>query len=143
MTAADSALAWRAITVLHRYCRAIDHHDAEALKDVFSEDAELVAGEQTFAGRDTVVEILASLFGQRQWARHSVSNPLVDVEPDGTVVVRSYFHYVLSREPDATLGLGDYHVRLTEVDGNLLITRFHAAILDEVTVARRLEEPIP
>jgi hypothetical protein len=137
MTAADSTIAWRATSVLHRYCGAIDQHDAEALKDVFSEDVVLVAGEQSFTGRDTVVEILSSLFAQRQWARHSVSNALVDTEPDGTVEVRSYFQYVLSRVADATLGVGDYHVRMSEVDGRLVITRFHAAILEEVTVARR------
>jgi ketosteroid isomerase-like protein len=146
MGASESDIGWRASTVLHRYCHAIDHHDADALKAVFSDDVVLLVGgetneggdgsQQSFAGRDTVVQILASLFEQRQWARHLVSNVLVHVGSDGDVDVRSSFQYLLAKQSERTIGIGDYHVTMRDVDGQLLITTFSAAILDEVTVSR-------
>ncbi|WP_255649300.1 nuclear transport factor 2 family protein [Frankia sp. ArI3] len=90
--------------------------------------------EQVFAGRDTVVDILASLFDQRQWARHLVSNLLVDVEPDGSVDVRSYFQYWLGRADGTAHGVGDYHVTMREADGRLAITTLSATILEEITL---------
>ncbi|WP_261570626.1 nuclear transport factor 2 family protein [Frankia gtarii] len=140
-------IGWRAGTVLHRYCRAIDQGDAGALREVFAADAALVVAaaaaaaveggpgsEQVFSGRDTVVGILASLFDQRQWARHLVSNLFVDVEPDGSVDVRSYFQYWLGRADGTAHGVGDYHVTMRESDGRLAITTLAATILEEITL---------
>ena len=145
MTDADQ-LGWRAAEVLHRYCRAIDDHDAVALAAVFAPDVELVVGgetteggdgsQQSFAGRDLVVQLLSSLFEQRNWARHSVANVLVGPGPDGTLVVDSYFNYLLAKAESRVVGVGDYHVDMLEIDGHLLITRFSAAILDEVEIPR-------
>ncbi|KJE23364.1 SnoaL-like domain [Frankia torreyi] len=137
-------IGWRAGRVLYRYCRAIDQGDAGALREVLAPDAALVVAggtveggpgsEQVFAGRDTVVDILASLFDQRQWARHLVSNLLVDVEPDGSVDVRSYFQYWLGRADGTAHGVGDYHVTMREADGRLAITTLSATILEEITL---------
>jgi len=142
-----SALAWRASNVLHRYCTAIDSADAEALERVFSEDTVLVVSgtcdeggggnQQSFSGRDTVVQILSSLFPQRKWARHLVSNVRVEAGVDDAYEVRSYFHFWIGRDSETTLGVGDYDVSMLEVDGRLVITRFSAAIIDEITLPRR------
>jgi ketosteroid isomerase-like protein len=145
MTASDAETGWSASTVLFRYCRAIDSHDATALAAVFSEDVALVVGAgdatQTFAGRDLVVSLLASLFEQRRWARHMVSNVLVDVNADGSLAVRSSFQYVLAKDGENAMGLGDYEVTMREIGGELLITVLSAAILDEITVPRPQEQP--
>jgi len=81
------------------------------------------------------VSLLASLFEQRCWARHMVSNVLVDADPGGDVRVSSYFQYVLGREASRTSGVGDYRVTMRDIGGELLITTFSATILDESTVA--------
>ncbi|HVU72668.1 MAG TPA: nuclear transport factor 2 family protein [Mycobacteriales bacterium] len=140
MTTNDVDAVVRASDVLHRYCAAIDSHDAEALAKVFSPDVVLaVAGaegsaeEQTFPGRDTVVAILASLFEQRQWARHLVSNVRVAAQADGSLDVRSYFQFHLGRADGVTSGVGDYRVLMRDDDGRLVISRFTAAIVHEVT----------
>jgi ketosteroid isomerase-like protein len=142
MTGSDSEIGWRASTVLHRYCAAIDQHDAAALAEVFGKDVALVVGggdagaEQSFTGRDTVVTILASLFEQRRWARHMVSNVVVEPGTDGTVAVRSYFQFVLGLDGAVASGVGDYDVTMREEEGRLVITRFSAAILDQATTPR-------
>ena len=129
-----------ASALLHRYCAAIDTHDEAALAAVFSEDVVLaVAGaegateEQTFPGRETVVAILASLFAQRQWARHLVSNVRVEARADGTLDVRSYFQFFLGREDGTATGVGDYHATMRDEGGRLVISRISAAIVHEVT----------
>ncbi len=147
-------LAWQASTVLHRYCEAIDRHDADALRDVFSEDVVLLvagdtgegdeggdAGRRSFAGRDTVVAILASLFEQRLWARHLVSNVLVDAADDGELAVRCSFQYLLAKADSRAIGVGDYRATMREVDGRLVMTRFSATVLDEVDVPRAAAVP--
>jgi ketosteroid isomerase-like protein len=143
----ESVLAWRASSLLHRYCRAIDNADPKALEDVFSEDCVLVVSgttdeggdgrEQSFPGRDAVVQILSSLFAQRQWARHLVSNVIVEAQADGAYEVRSYFQYWMGRGSETTSGVGDYHASMREADGHLVITRFSAAIVNEFTVPSR------
>ena len=141
MEDASSDIGWQARAVLHRYCKAIDDHDADALRDVFTEDVILVVGgesvegeggTQSFAGRDTVVPLLASLFEQRRWARHLVSNDLVGITEDGKVDVTSYFQYLLSRADGRVIGIGDYHAVMKSDGDGLRICQFSASILDEV-----------
>lgn len=141
---ADAELTNRATTALHRYCRAIDEHDATALTAVFSADTVLLvdmaaeSGVQThtFEGRDTVVPVLASLFEQRDWARHQIANALVDVAAGGEVTVRCYVNFLLVAGPKRTQGVGDYTASLRESDGLLLITRLRVRILDEIVSDR-------
>ena len=40
----------------------------------------------------------------------------------------------MGRGDQTTSGVGDYHALMREVDGRLLITRFSAAIVREITV---------
>jgi ketosteroid isomerase-like protein len=145
---ADAELTNRATAALHRYCRAIDEHDAAALGSVFSEDAVLLVdmavdgtpegGVQThtFEGRDAVVPILASLFEQRDWARHQISNALVEVDPAGEVTVRCYVSFLLVAGASRTQGVGDYTASLRDGDGSLLVTRLRVRILDEIVSDR-------
>ena len=144
MAESSSEIGWQARSVLHRYCRAIDHHDASALGDVFSDDVVLVVEGQSveggedqplsFAGRATVVQILSSLFEQRRWSRHFVSNELVEDRDDDEVEVRSYFQFVLGKEEGRVIGVGDYRAVMRPVDGSLRICEFSASIVDEVEV---------
>lgn len=141
MEHASSDIGWQARTVLHRYCKAIDDHDVDALREVFSDDVVLVVGgdsvegeggTQSFAGRDTVVSLLTSLFEQRRWARHLVSNELVGIADGGRVDVTSYFQYLLSRSDGRVIGIGDYHAVMKSDGEGLRICQFSASILDEV-----------
>src|ERR1700760_5004306 len=113
--------AWRAISALLGYCRAIDEHDEGALVKVFTTDAVLLvsgAGSSDvhrFEGREPVVALLSSLFTQRDWSRHLVSNPLVDDE--GSIRVRSYFSFTMATGATRTRGLGTYAATLQNVAG--------------------------
>jgi 3-phenylpropionate/cinnamic acid dioxygenase small subunit len=139
-------LGWQARSLLHRYCKAIDDHDTEALQEVFSDDVVLVVGDETvedgksarqsFTGRQTVVQILSSLFGQRNWARHLVSNELVEDRGDGDVEIRSYFQFLLAKPQSRVIGVGDYRAIMRPVGGRLRIREFAASVLDEVEIAR-------
>jgi SnoaL-like domain len=128
---------WRALVLLHRYCRAIDHHDEPALRDVFSEDAMLVvrpghadAKESALRGRDAVVQALASLFARRSWARHIVSNELVERVEDGSLTISCYFSFVLADAPGRVEGLGDYEAHLVESGDRLAVARLSVSILE-------------
>ncbi|MCU4186641.1 nuclear transport factor 2 family protein [Acidiferrimicrobium sp. IK] len=145
MRDAGSDMGWQARSTLHRYCRAIDDHDIDALRDVFSEDVVLIVGgdstegdgaTQSFAGRETVAQILASLFQERNWARHVVSNEQVEERGDGGVEVRSYFNYLLAKPDTRVLGVGDYKAIMRREGDRLRIAEFSASILDEVELPR-------
>ena len=146
MGESPSEVGWQARSLLHRYCKAIDDHDTEALHEVFSDDVVLVVGDETagdsegakqsFTGRETVVQILSSLFAHRTWARHLVSNELVEDRDDGDVEIRSYFQFLLAKPQSRVIGLGDYRAIMRSVGSRLWIREFSASVLDEVEVAR-------
>jgi 3-phenylpropionate/cinnamic acid dioxygenase small subunit len=133
----NAETAWRAVTVLHSYCRAIDDRDATALTEVFTEDVVLAvtpigsSEAHRFEGREAVVALLSSLFDQRDWSRHMVSNPLVDLAADGVVRVRSYFTFTMASGTTRTRGIGDYTASMRDADGGLLITELDVGIADE------------
>ena len=81
-----------------------------------------------------MVQILSSLFEQRRWSRHFVSNELVEDRDDDEVEVRSYFQFVLGKEEGRVIGVGDYRAVMRPVDGSLRICEFSASIVDEVEV---------
>jgi hypothetical protein len=135
---AESAIdPWRATAVLHRYCRAIDSSDEPALRDVFAADAVMIlsgsegaAPGMSLSGRDQIVPALASLFPGRAWARHFISNELVESRPDGSVALRCYFRFVLAQHAGTEEGMGDYDARLVEMDGRLVISSLTVSILE-------------
>jgi hypothetical protein len=114
--------------VLRAYCRAIDSHDRGALKEVFSADATLRVGEQRWEGRDGVMDNLASLFSERQWARHLVSNVQVTNRGDGALEVESYFQFFIQGE-SLTTGVGDYRAVLAGDGGLMRIQDLEVSIL--------------
>jgi hypothetical protein len=129
---------WQALATLHRYCRAIDHHDESALREVFSEDAVLTvrrpggAGAESFlSGRNAVVPALASLFGRRSWARHWVSNELVEPGADGSLTISCYFRFLLAESSGAVEGLGDYEADLVPSGDRFTISRLAVSILEQ------------
>lgn len=135
----ESEIVWQATAALHRYCRAIDQHDAAALSEVFTEDAVLVVGaggeQYTFSGREAVVGLLSSLFEQREWARHLVANVLIEPGSEGTIEVRSYVHFFLGQQDSIAVGVGDYAATMRESAGVMQISKFSATIIGESAMA--------
>jgi hypothetical protein len=129
---------WQALATLHRYCWAIDHHDESALREVFSEESVLAirpplggAAESSVSGRDAVVRTLVSFFARRSWARHWVSNELVEAGADGSLKISCYFRFVLAEAAGAVEGLGDYVADLVPRGDEFAISRLEVSILEQ------------
>lgn len=104
----------------------IDHHDAVALAELLDEDAVLLVlpphrdgAASSRLGRDALVLALASLFSGRAWARHFVSNEMVEKASDGTLTISCYFRFVPAETTGRVAGLGDYEARLDAGGGCL------------------------
>jgi predicted SnoaL-like aldol condensation-catalyzing enzyme len=124
--------------VLVRYCEAIDDHDTEALKAVLADDVLLTTGEHRWIGKENVVDFLTSLFSSRKWARHAISNVLVEQNEKGDLVVKAYFQFVIASDVH-TLGLGDYVAVMRSQDDRLLLTSLNVQILESFIVEPKPE----
>jgi uncharacterized protein (TIGR02246 family) len=124
-----------AIGVLHRYCRAIDTHDAAALALLLHDDVVLTVNPDRWEGQPAVMVMLTGMFEQRAWARHFVSNIEVSGLRDGDVGVRAYAAFILS-SADRIIGAGDYFVTIRRTDDGLRIAQLELAMLDVAAVRR-------
>jgi uncharacterized protein (TIGR02246 family) len=122
----------RARDVLHGYCRAIDMHDEDALRDLMTEDVAFVTGTWSCKGVDAVSRRLSAVFQQRKWARHFITNTMVRSTPDALVLVRSYFQFVLAGETRTT-GFGEYSATMHRAGDQLLLGKLEVAITDTTT----------
>jgi 3-phenylpropionate/cinnamic acid dioxygenase small subunit len=91
--------------LLARYAHLVDDGDFEQLREVFTPDVEFDAtqfGNPPLRGVDAVI---ASYVDARHPVAHHVTNPLVTVDPDGTVRMRSK---VISLLAEGLCGSGTY-----------------------------------
>jgi 3-phenylpropionate/cinnamic acid dioxygenase small subunit len=105
----DAALSTDDVVALQqlvaRYAHLVDDRDFDGLRDVFTVDVEFDAtqfGNPKLRGVDAVI---ASYVDARHPVAHHVTNPLVTVEPDGTVRMRSK---VISLLAEGLCGSGTY-----------------------------------
>lgn len=70
----------------HSYCKACDNgYDAPAIAALFWPDGVWDAGPAfgRFVGPDAIREFFAEVSGQIVWARHLVTNEIIDIDPSG------------------------------------------------------------
>lgn len=136
-TTTDASIATYvdASTLMYRYCRAIDDHDASLLRSVLADDCVLVVGEHRIEGGETVASIIGGLFTERDWARHCVTNLLVEGNTDDTIAIRAYVQFVMAGA-ERTSGLGDYRASMSRTAEGLRLTSLEVIILDQVVTAR-------
>ena len=136
-TTIDASLATYvdASTMMYRYCRAIDDHDATLLRGVLADDCVLVVGEHRIEGGDTVAAVIGGLFTERDWARHCVTNLLVEEATASSVTIRAYVQFVMSGAV-RTSGLGDYRATMSRDGEGLRLSSLEVIILDQVVTPR-------
>ncbi|TWH23009.1 nuclear transport factor 2 family protein [Prauserella rugosa] len=96
-------------TALHRYARAVDTRDEQALATVFTGEVVLERVDGARTGRDTVLAFYRGVFdGPTLWSKHLVTN--VVAEPDGAngVAVTAYFQAVSRTADEAIAIYGEY-----------------------------------
>lgn len=92
-----------------RYAIALDHKDFDTLADLFTEDAVLHAGPDTFTGRVSIMEFFRNALevADPSVKKHLMANPRVTHTAPGEVRIDSYFLYTAVGEA-SILGWGSY-----------------------------------
>jgi len=80
-----------------RFAWALDLHDFEALRHLFTVDAHYVSGGREFTGVDDLIASFSFRTGTRT-TRHGLGNLLLEEAGDGTVTGRSSWHTFASNE---------------------------------------------
>ena len=88
MSAPDAA---EVATLLHRYARAVDTHDWELYRSVFTEDAR-IAYDPVQGTRDEVADWMATNFGAIGMSMHYITNVEILEHTDDTATVRAMFY---------------------------------------------------
>jgi len=79
----DRLIAIEAIrTVIARYAIAFDDHDWANFAELWAEEAVFVADGVEFAGRDHLVEFMASCLPEDYRGKHMNSPPVIELGPD-------------------------------------------------------------
>ncbi|MFN8225554.1 MAG: nuclear transport factor 2 family protein [Mycobacterium sp.] len=106
--------------LLYRYARAVDSHDWELYRSVFTADAHIDYGAEVVAGsRDEVVDWMAGNFSAIPMSMHYITNVEILTVADDAATVRAmffnpmtlpgmaelsscggYYHHTLVRTPD-------------------------------------------
>ena len=113
MTTIDDLVAMREIEVLKAgYCRTIDRKDWVALGELFTPDAQLHSGANTFTGRDAIVAIISTTIGDALTA-HSAHTPMITLESATTATGNWGAIYTRASGP---VGYGEYDERYVRGD---------------------------
>jgi hypothetical protein len=99
------------------YCLHLDERDTAAAAALFTDDGVWDGGE-TFGRHEGRAEIAAYFSGLQEQALgfslHHVSNPYLDVRPDGTAFARWYLFMPCTLDACAVWGAGRYEDRLVK-----------------------------
>lgn len=122
-TIASTADSEAARATLHRYARAVDTRDEEALAEVFTTDVTFERVDGLREGRDAVLSFYRTVFdGPVVWSKHMITNVLVEPRGDG-LAVTAYFQAVSRTAGDAIAVLGEYDDLLVPDGDGLRIAR--------------------
>lgn len=79
--------------LLHRYARAVDAHDWDLYRSVFTDDAHIDYGPNVVAGgREEVTEWLATFFAALPMSMHYITNVEILASDGDTATVRAMFY---------------------------------------------------
>lgn len=101
--------------LLYRYARAVDSHDWELYRSVFTDDAHIDYGAEVVVGaREQVVEWMAANFSAIPMSMHYISNIEILAADDDSATVRAMFYNPMTLPGMADLSScgGYYHHRL-------------------------------
>lgn len=125
MSAVAPQDAEAARAVLHRYARAVDGRDPEALAGVLAEDAVLHRADGPRTGREAVLDFYRSVFaGPTVWSKHLITNVDVSPEPRG-LAVRACFQAVSRTKTEGKVIYGEYRDLLVGDASELRIREMH------------------
>jgi ketosteroid isomerase-like protein len=106
------------LELTHRYCWALDDRDWDALRRVFTDDADADLGVQC-ADVDAIVDQCRSFLSTLDASHHMVTNHLIDVDGD-VATCRCYFqaqHVVVGLDGGESWMLGGRYIdRLRRTD---------------------------
>jgi uncharacterized protein (TIGR02246 family) len=122
----DSEVAVRAVKVA--YMAACDAHDANAVAELFHEDAVWESlrpdGDAPMHGREAVRESYALACARLTFCVHFLSNERIEIDGDCARASWSYFEPATNRGTLAVWTAGRYSHELTRVDGVWRFARF-------------------
>ncbi len=133
---ADDTIALHQL--VHRYAHIVDDADYERLREIFTDDVEFdtsAFGNPPLRGIDPVI---ASYVGARHPVAHHVTTPVVTVDPDGTVRIRSK---VLSLLGGGLSGSGTYDDVAVRTPAGWRISRRVIGLRRESDLARPPPRP--
>jgi uncharacterized protein (TIGR02246 family) len=106
--------------VLATYCRAIDDRDFEALAAIWSPDAKLLIGRQTFEGPEAIVAVISNAGSQSEPGAHVGYNVEISLDGDRADVISGYLAFGSNRQLDSA---GRYTDELVKSDGVWLLSQ--------------------
>jgi 3-phenylpropionate/cinnamic acid dioxygenase small subunit len=124
--------------LVYRYAHIVDDARYDDLREIFTEDVEFdttAFGNQPLRGIDPVI---ASYVGARHPVAHHVGTPVVSVDADGTVRVRSK---VLSLLGGGLCGSGTYDDVVVKTPGGWRILKRTIGLRREQDLARPPPRP--
>ena len=108
--------------LLYRYARAVDSHDWELYRSVFTADAVIDYGADVVVGdRDQVVDWMAANFSTIPMSMHYITNVEADITGD-TAAVRAMFYNPMLLPGATSISAcgGYYHHRLVRTESGWL-----------------------
>lgn len=108
----------------YQYARYADERNADALVQLFTEDAVWDGGEQfgRYQGREAIRSFLTETWKQLTWAIHLMTNPEIEISPSGDeATVRWYLWEPATISGRPLWMVGKYVDRCRKVDGKWLI----------------------